>query len=177
MVELMNKNTLRKIFKEKRAQISAEERARWAKESVARLAAHPRFLAADTLFLYASYGSELPTEQLAALARSMGKAVAYPKVEGKEMRFFKDGKLIGGYHGIPEPQGGEEVTPREGDLMLLPGLAFTKEGGRLGYGGGFYDRYLASCKVRPYLMGLCFPCQMAETLPREPHDITVQEIL
>ena len=61
--------------------------------------------------------------------------------------------------------------------MLLPGLAFTKEGERLGYGGGYYDRYLADCKERPFLMGLAFSCQIADALPSEPHDIQLDELL
>lgn len=93
------------------------------------------------------------------------------------MTFYQEGVLKEGFKGIPEPMGGKAAVPCKEDLMLLPGLAFTKEGRRLGYGGGYYDRYLSACKVCPYLIGLSFSCQVAEELPREPFDYQVDELL
>lgn len=171
-----DKKIIRKIYKEIRENISFENREKEEARILALLEKHPHFRNAKRLFLYASCGSEFPTEKIAALAEAFGKDLAYPKVEGKEMVFYQDGRLMEGFRGILEPEGGEIVCPKEGDLMLLPGLAFTKEGGRLGYGGGYYDRYLAKCPYRPYLIGLCFSSQMAENLPQEPYDIKVDEV-
>lgn len=170
-----DKKAIRKIYKELRAKVKNQRQQEEA--CLLRLKNHPRFLAAEQIFLYSAYGSEFPTEGIAALARSYGKEVAYPKVQGREMVFYQGGHLEKGFMGIEEPVGGKRSIPQKGDLMLLPGLAFTKEGKRLGYGGGYYDRYLADCKERPFLMGLAFTCQIADSLPWEPHDIYVDEIL
>jgi 5-formyltetrahydrofolate cyclo-ligase len=69
------------------------------------------------------------------------------------------------------------VPPEEIDLILVPGLAFTRDGQRLGRGGGFYDRYLASLPPRAMKLGICFQCQMLESLPSEEHDQRVHAIV
>ena len=93
------------------------------------------------------------------------------------MRFFTGGALKEGFKGIMEPEGGKEVRPERGDLMLLPGLAFSWEGDRIGYGGGYYDRYLAICREQPYKIGLCYPCQIHPKIPHEEFDIRMDELL
>ncbi|MBQ7095173.1 MAG: 5-formyltetrahydrofolate cyclo-ligase [Clostridia bacterium] len=172
-----DKKAIREIYKEIRERETLEERKRQEEMILSRLEKHPRFLRAERIFLYHAHGSEFPTEGIAALARSFGKDLAFPKVEGRKMVFYQGGHLAKGFKGIFEPVDGEIAIPRKEDLMLLPGLAFTKEGERLGYGGGYYDRYLADCKERPFLMGLAFSCQIADALPSEPHDIQVDELL
>ena len=82
--------------------------------------------------------------------------------------------LAPGAFGIPEPQG-EAADPASIDLTLVPGAAFDKSGGRLGRGGGYYDRYLPL--VRGLTVGLAFECQMLETVPREAHDIGIQRVV
>lgn len=136
-----------------------------------RLAELPEFQAAEAVFCYASYGTELPTGPVIALARELGKRVAYPKVLDREtMKFYFAEMLQPGFRGIPEPVAGEEAVPRPGDLMLLPGAAFSLEGHRMGYGGGYYDRYLAALPCRPVCCGLCYELQLVQQLPHEPHD-------
>lgn len=131
------------------------------------LADLPEFRQAKRIFCYASYGTELPTAPIAAL----GKPMAYPKVLDREsMRFYEGGVLQPGYREIPEPEGGREVLPAPTDLMILPGLAFSSAGDRLGYGGGYYDRYLASLSEPPICCGVGYEFQLIEELPREPHD-------
>ena len=93
------------------------------------------------------------------------------------MRFFIGAELEKGFKGIPEPQGGAEILPEAGDIMLLPGLAFTLDGERLGYGGGYYDRYLAALAERPLCIGICFKEQLVESLPAEPTDQRVDLLL
>ena len=163
----MDKKEIRKEMKKIRAALSPAMRAEAARACLGNLRTLPEFMGAKTLFCYASVGDELPTEEIAAAH----PRVAFPKVTGEgEMRFFLGGDLQAGYQGIPEPQGGEEVWPEEGDVMLLPGLAFGRDGSRLGYGKGFYDRYLAACPIRPQCWGLGYAEQFLETLPAAPHD-------
>lgn len=129
------------------------------------------FLQAKRVFCYASYGTELPTAAIAKATVELGKQVAYPKVTGEgTMEFFVGAKLAAGYRGIPEPLGGVPVVPGERDIMLLPALAFSANGYRLGYGKGFYDRYMAALTEHPYYCGLGYNCQLLPALPQEPHD-------
>ncbi len=173
----MTKNTIRKEMAARRARLTLREREQWEENAINLLKKHPRFLCAKTIFLYHSYGAEFPTEKIAALAAEKGKRLAYPKVEGKRMRFYVGGKLVAGFKGIMEPEGGRVANPQKGDLMLLPGLAFSWEGDRLGYGGGYYDRYLSICREQPYKIGLCYPCQIEPEIPSEEHDILMDELL
>lgn len=161
------KKELRKKMKELRAALPPQlrkEAALRVYESVTNL---PEFQAAQTIFCYASAGEELNTDWITA-AHSR---VAFPKVFGDGvMRFYLGGEMRQGFRGIMEPQGGEEVTPQAGDLMLLPGLAFGKDGSRLGYGGGYYDRYLDRCENRPICCGIGYEAQVVERVPTEPTD-------
>ncbi|MEM1166720.1 MAG: 5-formyltetrahydrofolate cyclo-ligase [Planctomycetota bacterium] len=81
-------------------------------------------------------------------------------------------------HGVPEPVGGERIEPRTLDAIIVPGLAFDDDGGRLGRGGGFYDRFLgeilrAPSLTKPMLIGVGFSVQRVSWVPREPHDIVL----
>lgn len=165
----MDKKQLRRTMKQLRAALPPAEREESALCVLERLRQRPEFRKAGTLFCYASVGAELPT---AAIAGAHPR-VAFPKVLADGvMRFYIGGVLQPGFRGIPEPVGGQEVWPQEGDLMLLPGLAFgVKDASRLGYGGGYYDRYLAACPVRPLCCGIGYQEQMRqEPIPQEPHD-------
>ena len=84
---------------------------------------------------------------------------------------------IPGAHGIPAPR--EElpiISPESMDILIIPGVAFTREGLRLGYGGGYYDRYIPRC-TGAHLVALAFPEQMVNTLPTDSHDITIPHII
>ena len=161
------KKELRRKMKELRADLLPEYREEAALCLLAQLQKMPEFEGSEILFCYASYGTELSTS---AIVAAHGK-VAYPKVfPDGEMRFYLGATLKPGFRGIPEPQGGEEVWPKSTDLMLLPGLAFDLQGQRLGYGGGYYDRYLAACQERPFCYGIGFEEQLVPSLPHESHD-------
>ena len=103
-----------------------------------------------------------------------GKIFAFPRTVGTAMNFFAARELVPGRFGIREPVG-DEVPPPP-DLILVPGLAFDRTGNRLGWGGGFYDRWLGSHPGVPRL-GIGFSCQVLERLPGEPHDMRVNFVL
>lgn len=135
------------------------------------------FQEAERILIYADYNHEVMTCEIIKKAWAAGKEVAVPKVFGKEMRFIRltDFKQLSpGYFNIPEPETGEIVSWEEG-LMIMPGVAFDKECQRVGYGGGFYDRYLEKhqCLTR---LALGFSFQLMEEVPVEPTDI-IPEIL
>ena len=82
-----------------------------------------------------------------------------------------------GYFGIMEPIAATPVAPSEIDVMVVPGVIFTREGARCGRGKGFYDRYLANEGFRAYTIGVCYPCQIVEELPTEEHDRKVDKVI
>ena len=139
-----------------------------------------RLKEAEVIFLYAAYKSEVPTKELIRELLASGKRVALPKVNGKRMDFYEITaweELLPGYQGILEPKAHEAtlMLPRESDVMLLPGAAFDNRGGRIGYGGGYYDRYLkeleAAGRKQPYLIGICYYRQLwKDGLPTEEWD-------
>ena len=108
-----------------------------------------------------------------------GKRIAVPKCYGDEMRFIwmEDlSKVEKGYAGIPEPVADGPVADDPTALVLMPGLAFDKSGRRIGYGGGFYDRFLAAEPGHPTL-ALCYDFQMLPELETEEFDIPVDTVI
>lgn len=102
------------------------------------------------------------------------KLLAFPRIDGEEIDFYTASGFVSGKFGIREPVGVELAPPP--DLVLVPGLAFSSGGARLGRGGGFYDRWLAR-HPGVITLGLCFACQLVENLPGEAHDLHVDAVL
>ena len=187
MTNAEQKKKIRSVYLEKRNNMDFEKR-RAASEKIAEwLFANKRFKAAQTVFVYASYKSEAETWKIIQRALQLGKRVAAPKVHGDEMFFYEIKcweDLFPGYQGILEPQneGKAPVMPAEGDVMLVPGVVFDHQGGRIGYGKGYYDRYWnrleGTCGKKPYCIGLAFACQISpRLLPIEEHDKKMDCIL
>lgn len=110
--------------------------------------------------------------QIQELVKHAPCRVVLPRVEGDDMEFFDytHNRLAEGSFGILEPQGGESCPAEKIDLMVVPGVAFTKEGERLGRGKGFYDKYLSRTGFRAFCIGVCYAHQLLDHLPTEPHD-------
>lgn len=174
----MDKDTLRRGIKMKKQAMSAEE-IRTASDALAqKLFAHPLYCAAKTLYVYLSANQEVRTDGIICQAQKDGKRVAVPKVFGKELRFFyldEDTRLETGNFGIAEPVDGQEADDPTA-LVLLPGLAFDRAGHRIGYGGGYYDRFLARQPHHP-TVALCYGFQLLGRLPTESHDIPADAVL
>lgn len=181
------KKKLRSAYLEKRNQMEPEKRKEASKRIKEWVFANKRYKAAETVFLYASYKSEVETKEIIQGALRQGKRVAVPKVHGIEMFFYTINsweELFPGYQGILEPQieGREPVVPASSDVMLVPGAVFDRKGGRIGYGGGYYDKYLhkvfEAYGYRPYCMALAFACQICKgIIPAEEHDEKMDCIL
>jgi 5-formyltetrahydrofolate cyclo-ligase len=134
---------------------------------------------ASVIYGYLPYNQEVRTTAILAQALRDGKRVAVPKVYGDTMRFiYLDdlSKVETGYSGIPEPVEDGPVAENENALVLMPGLAFDKNGNRMGYGGGFYDKFLAEEPNHP-TVALCYGFQMVDTIPSEEYDIPVDYVL
>jgi len=172
--------------KELRARIRAQKRAMTEEEIVEKSARLGElFLASDayknakTVYGYLPYNQEVRTVAMLEQAMKDGKRVAVPKCYGDEMRFiFMDdlSRVEKGYANIPEPIADEPIADDETALVLMPGMAFDPQGHRIGYGGGFYDKFLAKEPNHPTL-ALCYDFQMVEHLETEEFDIPVDTVL
>lgn len=134
---------------------------------------------AKTIYGYLPYNQEVRTVAMLEQAIRDGKRVAVPKCYGDTMKFiYMDdlSKVESGYAGIPEPIADDPVADDKTALVLMPGMAFTEKGDRMGYGGGFYDKFLAAEPEHPTL-ALCYDFQMVESLPTEEYDIPVDCVL
>ena len=171
--------------KELRASIRARKRAMTEEEIVSRSEALTRlFLESDayrnakTIYGYLPYNQEVRTVPMLERALQDGKRVAVPKCYGDEMRFIwldDLDRVEKGYANIPEPIDDGPIADDPTALVLMPGLAFDPEGHRIGYGGGFYDKFLAK-EMHPTL-ALCYDFQMLPHLETEAHDIPVDTVL
>lgn len=193
MWSISGKNTAMASKKELRRQalslrdtVLEKEREAAEQELFRCITAHPWYCRAGVLLAYKSYGSEISTDEILKHAQKAGKSVYLPKVEGESMHFYRVSPgepLQEGYKGILEPAAKEErrfdhtAHRAEEVLMLMPGCAFDREGNRIGYGKGFYDRYLENKKELPTI-AVGFLCQITEErIPAEKSDIRPMEIL
>lgn len=162
-------------------QMTEEEYRRKSEAVVSRLLDDPAFLAAKTIGMTISAYPEVDTADLLKKCWAAGKNVAAPKCHPatREMDF----RIIDNldqlevvYMKLQEPIVSQTlyIKPKEIDLLIVPGVVFSKEGFRIGFGGGYYDRFLASYKGAT--RSLAFDCQMAESMPVEAHDMPVQGI-
>jgi 5-formyltetrahydrofolate cyclo-ligase len=137
-------------------------------------------VAGATVFAFASMNGELNTWPLLEWLWSTGAATALPRVTGKHMTFHlvSDGAdLERGVFDIREPASRlQKVFPEAGSFVLVPGLAFTASGQRLGRGGGYYDRFLSAIPEGARTVGVCFDFQVYESLPTAGHDAGVDEL-
>jgi len=179
------KSSIRKKYLDKRNALTPEAREKASRKITERVLRMPEVASAPVVFLYASYRSEVTTKQLIQTLVSEGRTVALPKVEGETLVFYPVGfweDLFPGYRGILEPQvsaGTEPVSPGPRDVMLLPGACFDYSGNRIGYGGGYYDRYLNDISgKKPVRIGLAFHRQFyPSVLPAEPQDVAVDYVV
>ena len=175
----MDKKQLRSYIRDKK-RVMTEDEIRQASAKLAELfLASDAYKSAKTIYSYLPYNQEVRTVPMLEQALRDGKRVAVPKVYGEEMRFIYISDLTQvekGYAGIPEPVADEPVANDPTALVLMPGLAFDREGHRIGYGGGFYDRFLAAEPNHPTI-ALCYPFQIVDDLPTEEFDIPVDCVL
>ena len=143
-----------------------------------RLLQHPFYQEAEVIATYLSFSHEFQTQELIEQALKDGKKVLIPKTYPKgrmEFVVYRPQQLVKTSFGLLEPQGDLEVVDASQiDLIHVPGLAFTTEGYRIGYGGGYYDRYLEH--FSGHTLSTVYPCQVQQFMP-ENHDIPVQEVL
>jgi 5-formyltetrahydrofolate cyclo-ligase len=178
-----SKHELRAAIHHARDRVDAGERARASAAIVAALHALPEIAAARMVFCFASFRSEVDTLPFIEDCLRAGKAVAVPRVLGpRHMEAFLVTRpatdLVTGTWGIPEPRETLlRLDPQRIDAVVLPGLAFDTSGGRIGYGGGFYDTYLPRLHHTVPRIGVAFEVQLVDHVPRDGHDHRVDVIV
>ena len=172
------KSELRKQVLQEMKAIPREQKQAIDQALTEGLLQYPFYQEANTIATYLSFPHEFQTQELIEQALRDGKKVLIPKTYPKgRMDFvvYHPQQLVKTSFGLLEPQGDLEVVDASQiDLIHVPGLAFTTEGYRIGYGGGYYDRYLEH--FTGHSMSTIYPCQIRDFIP-EDHDIPVQEVL
>src|SRR3954468_23174072 len=178
------KATLRTTVLARRDGTDKAIRARHSSTITAKVLALPAYRAADIVAAYASFGSEFDTSEFLAATLAARKQLVLPRINRSlrvlELRHVNDlnGDLVAGVWGIPEPAPRCTILdPAKVDFMLVPGVAFSPTGARLGYGAGFYDRLLASLDSRTVRMAAAFQLQIVEQLPEAPHDQRLNAVI
>lgn len=158
-------------------------RRRAGREMALALLSLPETMSARIVGLYANFRGEVPTARLGLLLCRAGKSVAFPAVARAERRLVfrrvvHRRQLAAGTYGIREPLPDcPPVAPRALDLVVVPGVGFDRRGYRLGYGAGYYDRFLRTLRPDCFKVGLAYACQVVPILPAEAHDLRLDAVV
>ena len=172
----MRKKEIRQTIKRQTLSLDAQESLRQAEKVMRHIGSIITQRAPQTVALFAPLADEIPVGEL---AQRVDCRVVLPRVKGEDMEFYDydaEAMAVGAF-GISEPQGEVPVAAEEIDLMIVPGVAFTRAGDRLGRGKGYYDRYLSREGFRAYCVGVCYEHQLLAELPVEPHDRRMDEVV
>lgn len=173
------KAALRRATRMARDQQSGPQRHLAAAAAVARLRRLPELRRAHVVALYAAHGAELDVGVLVEDLRDRGATTALPRVQDHDLALVATTAatpLEVGYRGVAEPRG-RRVDLASVEVIVVPGLAFDPVGGRLGQGGGHYDRLLASLPAGTVRIGVGYACQLVPRVPCEPHDAVVDIVV
>ena len=180
---MKEKDNLRETMKLKRESLCFNEKISLDNLIYKNIIENSYFVEAQSIFIFVSFGSEVDTHRIIEHALSQGKKVSVPKVISRNqgmkaitINSFKD--LVPGKMGILEPN--SELTEElleNIDLVILPGLAFDRLGGRLGYGGGFYDRFLCEIHSNTVILGIAYDLQIVGLVPMEEKDIRFHKLI
>jgi len=188
-MKVADKPAIREEMRARRKALPPEAKTRAASVICDKILAHPDVTAAldplgggGALAVYLASPDEI--DLIAAIEGMLarGVTVVAPRWNGEtydlaKLKSLRDEDLRKGPMGIFEPKDADIVTPKDVAVWLVPGLAFTRDGKRLGYGGGWYDRLMAGADKYAKKFGIAYTFQVVEDLPSEPHDIRVNSII
>jgi len=179
----MEKRELRQQMIAARLALAPAEREALGRRAQQALVQSAWFARAGVVMLYLPIRGEVETADIAAAARAAGKRLVLPRVRKEPRRLWLHlwvGEPEAGAYGIPEPlPSWPAISPAEIDLVAVPGVAFDRQGGRLGYGAGYYDRTLAeirSANPAARFVGLAYGLQVVDRLPTGPHDVPLHGV-
>lgn len=175
----MNKKELRRVMRLERDSFWLDEEKRKQEEQKVFERLIPYLRPEMGLLSYASFGSEFNTFHIMEWAMTHGMKVYLPRLHDRTMDFYevRDLEHLKRHsYGMLEPEeGGVPYTPTKYDLLLVPGLAFDLKGGRLGYGGGYYDKFLQE-HPEPMTLGLSYLCQLIDEVPVDKTDVRLKAV-
>jgi len=180
-----NKKQLRQRILQKRNTISSEMRKEKSQAITQRLLSLPQFHSAQWIMSYVTFRSEVDTIPFMEASLVWGKRIAVPVVEKATRRLLISEvldisrELFPGAYGIMEPVENFRriISPQLLNLIIVPGVAFDLQGNRLGYGGGYYDRFLKTLSPGVPLIAVAFDLQVVEKIPAEYYDLKVHIIV
>lgn len=176
----MNKKELRAQIKQAKLKLSNETIESWSHLIFQQLMASYSLREYDAVYVYVAFNEEVQTQEILDYAFEHKIRVAVPKIADGEMEFYyiqSMNDLSTGYYGILEPVTTTKAQD-ENVLMLMPGLAFDLHGNRVGYGAGYYDRYLMRKKTCKFTkIALAYDFQMVDNIENNEHDVQVDAII
>lgn len=176
-----SKNEMRKAYLARLQQLDLHTRMAEQEKLTAKLYDQPEWVEASVVALTISMPLELNTAPMILHARHKGKQVVVPRtLKAGQMEFVElneDTVFTESSFGVLEPKGEKIVKPADIDLMVVPGVAFTLSGNRLGFGGGYYDRYLSKYSGKTVSMALTTQIAEEGEWPLEEHDVKIQKVI
>ncbi|MDX1459620.1 MAG: 5-formyltetrahydrofolate cyclo-ligase [Xanthomonadales bacterium] len=178
-----SKPELRRAFRSARRSITVSERGRSDRAINELLLDFPAVRKAKTIAGYCAFDGEPDIAPALKHLIGKGRRVALPVIRERsaamQMHTWDGTALEAGPLGISAPAGGEVLDPSELDALLIPLVAWDDRGGRLGMGGGYYDRYLAPLRRPggPALLGVAYSLQQCRIVPTEPHDVRLHAVI
>ncbi|MBL4937123.1 5-formyltetrahydrofolate cyclo-ligase [Clostridium sp. YIM B02515] len=179
----MEKSEIRKKILEQRESIDSDIRSKWDESIFKRLITSELYKRANTIFTFVSFKSEVDTHMIINDAISNHKTICVPKINSKQegIKLYKIdsfNQLKKGYFGILEPiESCQQVDKNSLDLILMPGVAFDRYGGRVGYGAAFYDRFISNMNKHVDKIALAYHFQVLDSVPMNEHDIRIDGII
>lgn len=171
------KKKIRKTVLDMRNSLSGDEAVQKSEAIFERLCLLKQYAGADIIHVYMNYRNEVRTAKFIQRCLRDGKRVAVPRVEaGHSLSAYEitdvEKDIIRGFKGIPEPARAalNKIRPEEIDMVVMPGVAFDRSKRRLGYGGGYYDRFLPLLRPDCVKVGVAYGFQLMEDVPAEEHD-------
>ncbi len=180
---LLSKEDIRNYILSKREICDSETRIKWDNNIFDKVINSEFYKKASIIFIFVSFKNEVNTHQIINRSISDGKIICVPKIQSKEkgIEIFRINSLAEvkpGYYGILEPlERCPEVDSKSIDLILMPGVAFDRHGGRVGYGAGFYDRFLSKINIEIDKVALSYNFQLLNNVPMNKLDVFIDGII
>ncbi len=171
------KKQLRNRIRQAKALYTPEQLSGWSSTLFTKLESHPAFIRAKNILLYYSLPDEVQTHEFITRWHRR-KQIFLPAIAGDELElrlYTSEGAMKKDIYGIDEPTGKPVTNYESIDLAIIPGMAFDKQGNRLGRGKGFYDRLLP--RLKAYKIGVCFAFQVVDSIPSETFDVQMNEVM
>jgi len=180
---LSKKKRIRDIIEKQRKELNKDIKRVFDEQIFYKVIDSSEYKKSKTIFIYVSFEGEVDTHKIIKYALAEGKQICVPKILSKEegmkaIAISSFNELKPSVYNILEPESFDNtIDEKQIDLILMPGVAFDNKGGRVGYGGAFYDRFLAKIKSDAVKIALAYDFQILEEVPMDKHDKKIDRII